>query len=158
MSTSNLVIDPNLVPLFSQAVRVGMPDFSYVRDTRDNPIESLKGTFNTFDLGVASGIFGSQTNFTRVVVQTPAITNFINGVGCLPGLRASVWKSHSPPLLCPLPERFFAGGSTSHRGFGINQAGPRDLTSGFPLGGEALFLNNLDCVPRPCRCLMSATI
>jgi outer membrane protein assembly factor BamA len=43
-----------------------------------------------------------------------------------------------------LPERFFAGGPTSHRGFGINQAGPRDLTTGFPLGGEALFLNNLE--------------
>ena len=62
----NLMIDPNLVPLFSQPVRVGMPDFSYIRDTRDNPIESHQGhLFNTFDLGVASGIFGSQTNFIR---------------------------------------------------------------------------------------------
>jgi outer membrane translocation and assembly module TamA len=39
----------------------------------------------------------------------------------------------------PLPERFFAGGASSHRGFAINQAGPRDLETGFPLGGEATF-------------------
>ena len=26
----------------------------------------------------------------------------------------------------PLPEQFFAGGGNSHRGFGLNQAGPRD--------------------------------
>ena len=38
----------------------------------------------------------------------------------------------------PLPERFFGGGSSSHRGFPDNQAGPRDLLTGFPLGGNAL--------------------
>ena len=145
VSTSNLVIDPHLVPLFSQAVRVGMPDFSYVRDTRDNPIESLKGTFNTFDLGVASGIFGSQTNFTRVVVQNSSYYQFHKRRWVFArSTRIGVEEPFSSTAFAPLPERFFAGGSTSHRGFGINQAGPRDLTSGFPLGGEALFLNNLE--------------
>ena len=37
----------------------------------------------------------------------------------------------------PLPERFFAGGATSHRGFNENQAGPRDLLTGFPLGRQS---------------------
>jgi len=44
----------------------------------------------------------------------------------------------------PLPEQFFAGGGNSHRGFGLNQAGPRDPDSGFPVGGTALFVNNLE--------------
>ena len=145
VSTSNLVIDPNLVPLFSQAVRVGMPDFSYVRDTRDNPLESLKGTFNTFNLGVASGIFGSQTSFTRVVVQNSSYYQFHKRRWVFArSTRIGVEEPFASTAFAPLPERFFAGGSTSHRGFGINQAGPRDLTSGFPLGGEALFLNNLE--------------
>jgi outer membrane protein insertion porin family len=145
VSTSNLVIDPHLVPLFSQAVRVGMPDFSYVRDTRDNPIESLKGTFNTFDLGVASGIFGSQTNFTRIAVQNSSYYQFHKRRWVFArSTRIGVEEPFASTAFAPLPERFFAGGSTSHRGFGINQAGPRDLTSGFPLGGEALFLNNLE--------------
>jgi outer membrane protein insertion porin family len=145
VSTSNLVIDPNLVPLFSQAVRVGMPDFSYVRDTRDNPLESLKGTFNTFNLGVASGAFGSQTNFTRVVVQNSSYYQFHKRRWVFArSTRIGVEEPFASTAFAPLPERFFAGGSTSHRGFGINQAGPRDLTSGFPLGGEALFLNNLE--------------
>lgn len=145
VSTSNLVIDPHLVPLFSQAVRVGMPDFSYVRDTRDNPIESLKGTFNSLDLGVASGIFGSQANFTRVVVQNSSYYQFHKRRWVFArSTRIGVEEPFASTDFAPLPERFFAGGSTSHRGFGINQAGPRDLTSGFPLGGEALFLNNLE--------------
>ena len=145
VSTDNLVIDPNLVPLFSRAVRVGMPEFSYVRDTRDNPIESLKGTFSTFDLGVAAGAFGSQASFTRLVVQNSSYYQFHKRRWVFArSTRIGVEEPFASTDFAPLPERFFAGGSTSHRGFGINQAGPRDLTSGFPLGGEALFLNNLE--------------
>ncbi len=44
----------------------------------------------------------------------------------------------------PLPEQFFAGGANSHRGFGLNQAGPRDPSSGFPVGGTAVFVNNTE--------------
>ena len=44
----------------------------------------------------------------------------------------------------PLPEQFFAGGGNSHRGFGLNQAGPRDPSSGFPVGGTAVFVNNME--------------
>ncbi|MGA3327685.1 MAG: BamA/TamA family outer membrane protein, partial [Terriglobia bacterium] len=44
----------------------------------------------------------------------------------------------------PLPERFFLGGSESMRGFSINQAGPRDPNTGYPIGGNALFLNSFE--------------
>jgi outer membrane protein assembly factor BamA len=44
--------------------------------------------------------------------------------------------------IIPLPERFFAGGGTSLRGFGLNQAGPRDPCTGFPIGGLALLIFN----------------
>jgi len=46
------------------------------------------------------------------------------------------------PSVIPLPERFFAGGGTSLRGFGLNQAGPRDPCTGFPVGGLALLVFN----------------
>jgi outer membrane protein assembly factor BamA len=44
----------------------------------------------------------------------------------------------------PFPERFFAGGVSSHRGFPDNQAGPRDLLTGFPVGGKALLMHNTE--------------
>ncbi|MEK7752661.1 MAG: BamA/TamA family outer membrane protein, partial [Acidobacteriota bacterium] len=44
----------------------------------------------------------------------------------------------------PLPERFFGGGATLHRGFPENQAGPRDLVTGFPLGGSAILVNQIE--------------
>lgn len=160
VSTTNLVIDPNLVPLFSQPVRVGMPDFSYLRDTRDNPIESRKGSFNSFNIGVASKYFGSEPNFTRVVLQNSTYYQFHKrrwvfarstriGIeepfaGTSAAIAAPGPGAPPPSSFIPLPERFLAGGSTTHRGFGINQAGPRDLTTGFQLGGEAMFINNLE--------------
>ncbi len=159
VSTTNLVINPVAVPLFSQPVRVGMPTFSYIRDTRDNPIDSHKGSFNSFDIGVASHIFGSEPNFARVVGQNSTYYQFhkrwvfarstrigieepfgdTSAAIALPGPGAP-----PPASFIPLPERFLSGGATSHRGFGINQAGPRDLATGQPLGGEALFINNLE--------------
>jgi outer membrane protein assembly factor BamA len=50
----------------------------------------------------------------------------------------------------PLPERLYAGGATSHRGFGINDAGPRDLQTGYPVGGNAVFINSTELrLPAP---------
>jgi outer membrane protein assembly factor BamA len=50
----------------------------------------------------------------------------------------------------PLPERLYAGGATSHRGFGINDAGPRDLQTGYPVGGNAVFVNTTELrLPAP---------
>lgn len=159
VDTSNLVINPALVPLFSQPVRVGLPAFSYIRDTRDNPIDSHKGSFNTSDVGVASSIFGSQTNFLRWVVQNATYYRFDRGRWVFArntrfgieepfaGTSAAVVApapGTPPSSIIPLPERFFAGGATSLRGFGVNQAGPRDLGTGLPIGGEALFINNLE--------------
>lgn len=160
VSTTNLVIAPEAVPLFSQPVRVGMPDFSFIRDTRDNPIDSRKGTFNTVDTGIASNIFGSETNFVRVVGQNSTYYLFHKRRWVFArstrlgtespysdtsaAISAPGPNSPPPSSFIPLPERFFAGGSTSLRGFGINQAGPRDLSTGQPLGGEALFINNLE--------------
>jgi len=160
VSTDNLAVNINLVPLFSQAVRVGLPDFSYLRDTRDNPIDSHKGSLTAADLGVASGIFGSQASFVRLLIQNSTYYQFhkrrwvfarSTRIGIeepFGSTSAAIFAAGAvvptTTHFIPLPERFLAGGSTTHRGFGVNQAGPRDLSTGFPLGGEAQFINNLE--------------
>jgi outer membrane protein assembly factor BamA len=57
---------------------------------------------------------------------------------CLPGTV----PTGPTPTIIPLPERFFAGGGTSLRGFALNQAGPRDACTGFPVGGQAMLVLN----------------
>ncbi|HVP53196.1 MAG TPA: POTRA domain-containing protein [Terriglobales bacterium] len=144
---SNLAITPALIPQLSQPVRIGIPSFTYIRDTRDNPVDSHKGNYLVFDTGVTSHALGSQTNFGRFLLQHSEYRAF--------GHKGRFVLAHSTQLgieqpwggssaTVPLAERFYSGGGNSLRGFATNQAGPRDLGTGYQLGGEALFVNNLE--------------
>ncbi len=148
---ATLAVDPNLIPLLSRPVRVGLPSFSYIRDTRDDPIESSKGTYNTLDAGVSSSVFGSEASFWRLFFQNSTYhlfggKRFGKHFVFARSTRIGFEEPLDPDSLTeiPLPERFFSGGGNSHRGFAINQAGPRDRQTGFPIGGDAIFLNNLE--------------
>jgi outer membrane protein insertion porin family len=163
-------IVPDLSPaefsLFSLPARVAGPGLTYIRDKRDNPLESTKGQYFTLDAFAASSYFGSQANYGRVLGQdatyyafgrpnhkfvfarstTLGLEQVYHGSVVLPpGACQIVNLVSSCPSgisVIPLPEVFFAGGGNSHRGFGLNQAGPRDPDSGFPVGGSALFVNS----------------
>ncbi len=142
---SDIVVSPDLIPLYSRPVRVGMPSLSYIRDHRDDPIDSHTGSYNTFDAGVASGVFGSEAAFGRFSGQNTTYHQFHAKRWVFArNTRLGVADPFGQTTQLPLPERFFAGGGNSHRGFGINQAGPRDLTTGQPIGGNAVFVNNLE--------------
>jgi outer membrane protein insertion porin family len=150
----------NEVPLLSQPTRVGMPGVTYIRDHRDNPVESTRGNYNTIDAGLASGYFGSEADFSRILVQNSTYYIFkkrlvfarSTRIGVETPFRNTLVQSPQQAVLgvppgftvIPLPERFFSGGGNSLRAFGLNQAGPRDLNSGFPVGGSGLFINNLE--------------
>jgi outer membrane protein insertion porin family len=151
---------------------VGGPGFTYIRDKRDNPLESTKGNYFTLDGFAASGYFGSEADFGRLLAQNSTYhafggkgrpeRKFVFARSTTIGLEQPIRATRVvPPGSCPidpktnetvcqgitvipLPELFFSGGGNSHRGFGLNQAGPRDPSSGFPVGGTALFVNNLE--------------
>ena len=53
-SVSSLNINPLLIPLYSQPVRIGILAGSFIQDRRDDPTDSHRGVFNTADFGVAS--------------------------------------------------------------------------------------------------------
>ena len=142
---TTLVIDPALIPLLSKPVRVGMPSVTYIRDRRDDPLDSHKGNYSTLDAGISSSYFGSEASFTRLLFQNATYHAFKKQKWVFArSTKIGVEDPIQGSTLVPLPERFFAGGGNSHRGFAINQAGPRDRETGFPLGGNALFVNSLE--------------
>jgi outer membrane protein insertion porin family len=161
VKATNVQVSPAEIPLLSLPVRVGEPGFSYIRNHRDNDLQTTRGTYNSVDAGVASSYFGSQADFSRILAQNSTYHPFgkVNGrpfvfarsirIGVESPFGNTVITQPGesiPDSLTPIPlaERFFMGGGNSHRGFGLNQAGPRDPITGFPLGGSALFLNNLE--------------
>jgi outer membrane protein insertion porin family len=137
---------PDLIPLYSQPVRVGIPSITYIRDTRDNPVDSRKGTYNTIDLAIASGAVGSEANFGRVIFQNSTYHGFgkKKALVLARNTRIGMESPYGDSVIVPVPERFFVGGANSLRGFSMNQAGPRDLNTGSPLGGNATIVNNLE--------------
>jgi outer membrane protein insertion porin family len=150
VKASNVVVAPDQIPLLSQPVNVAMPSFGYIRDKRDNVLDTQNGNYTTFDTGVAAKYLGSQASFTRFLAQNSTYHPFRGKKSnksarwvFARSLRIGVEEPFNDTVI-PLPERFFAGGTTSHRGFALNQAGPRDLTTGSPLGGYAVVINSLE--------------
>jgi outer membrane protein assembly factor BamA len=153
VSNLNNTVAPEEVPLFEQPTLVSQFGVTWARDARDNPADATKGTFNSADFGIADTSIGSSASFLRFFFQNSTYHplgrkfSFARSVriGILEPYRDTVSLSFppqtTPVTVIPLPERFFAGGGTSLRGFALNQAGPRDST-GFPVGGQALLTFN----------------
>jgi outer membrane protein assembly factor BamA len=162
VSVGSIAIPVLLVPQLQQPVRIGILSANLSRDRRDDPTDPHRGIYNTADIGMAGKFFGSQRSFGRVLLRNATyyrLTKTIvlarqTQVGLIAPFGAPAGISRQESV--PLPERFFGGGADTLRAFPFNQAGPRDtgtalvsggsasLPTGFPLGGNALFYNNVE--------------
>ena len=154
-----LHIQPLLVPLVSQPVRVGLMSSTLISDRRDDPTDTSKGIYNTVNIALASKYVGAQPNFARMLAQNSTyhpvgrrmvFARTIQLGVALPwagygvaGVAEARFAGRPDPRI-PISERYFGGGANSHRGFPYNQAGPRDPATGFPLGGGSQFLNSVE--------------
>ncbi|HLI83371.1 MAG TPA: BamA/TamA family outer membrane protein [Bryobacteraceae bacterium] len=144
---STLKINPDLIPLESQPANIGMFSASLIQDRRDDPINTHRGIYNSLDMGLAETAFGGNKDFTRLLARN-SIYHRLFGDWVFAMNTQFGWihpfhvtSGETAFNYIPFPERFFGGGTNSMRGFPDNQAGPRDLLTGFPLGGNALFFN-----------------
>jgi outer membrane protein insertion porin family len=117
---------------------------AWLRDTRDDPFDATTGYFNTANFSVTSKAIGSQANFISFFGQTQVHRKVGENVVVASSLRLGLSKPWGSTPVVPISERFFAGGSTSLRGFDLDQAGPLDDRTNKPLGGEALIIANLE--------------
>jgi outer membrane protein insertion porin family len=135
------------IPILSRPARVAMLSASYANDHRDEPTDATRGSYSVAEAGFSGKRLGSQSNFFRISGQNATYYRIAPHLVFARSTRVAVESTVGAVTRTgeiPLPERFFMGGSESHRGFSINQAGPRDPVQGFPLGGEALFFNSLE--------------
>jgi outer membrane protein insertion porin family len=162
VSVSDVIIPVLLIPQFVQPVRLGIVAANFVWDRRNNQSNPSRGMYNTLDLALAAKYLGSQREFGRVLVRNATYYKLIGqwilarqtGFGIILPYDAPAGISAQESV--PLPERFFGGGADSLRAFPYNQAGPRDTgaplvpggpssaPTGFPLGGNATFFNNVE--------------
>jgi outer membrane protein insertion porin family len=156
VSNLNATIPPEEIPLFNAPTLVSQFGAGWVRDARDNPADATKGNFNSADFSVAATSIGSSASFLRFYYQNSTYYPIKRRFSFARSIRIGILEPYGDtvsltfpaqtttplPTVIPLPERFFAGGGTSLRGFALNQAGPRDSITGFPVGGQALLVLN----------------
>ncbi len=115
---------PELVPPEDQHVRLSTLSTSYIRDTRDNPLDARKGIYQSFELAINPSALGSNFNFAKLLGQTAYFKKMPANIIWANSLRLGFEKSFSGSHV-PLSEQFFSGGGSTLRGFPLNGAGPQ---------------------------------
>lgn len=147
VAASSLQVYPGEIQQLSTAVRVSGPAFTWIRDTRDAAMDAHRGTYNSFQEFLSDKTFGSQAEFNRIDATNSSYYGFDKGRYVLARntryAQVRTFGSGSSELI-PLPERLYAGGPISLRGFDQNGAGPRDPETGFPIGGAGALVNSTE--------------
>jgi outer membrane protein assembly complex protein YaeT len=147
VEASSLQVAPSEIQEESTAERVAGPGLTWIRDTRDSPMDAHRGTYTSVQEFLSAREFGAQTQFNRLDISNSSYYSFDHGKYVLArntryGQERSFGTASEEQI--PLPERLFAGGTTSLRGFGTNAAGPRDPETGYPVGGAGALTNSTE--------------
>jgi len=150
-----------LTPL-ATAQTVAGPSLTWIRDTRDSPLDAHRGTYTSFQEFLSDASLGAKVQFNRLDLSNSSFYSFKKGRFVLArnsryGQERAFGKDSE--MLIPLPERLYAGGPTSLRGFSLNSAGPRDPETGYPVGGAGTLINSTELrLPPPTLPLLGNTV
>jgi len=147
VEAESLQVAPGEIAQLSTAVRVAGPALTWIRDTRDLPLDAHRGTYTSFQEFLSGKAFGAQAAFNRLDVSNSSYYSFDKGKFVVArntryGQERAFGSSEEE--LIPLPERLYAGGAASLRGFSQNAAGPRDPETGYPVGGAGALINSTE--------------
>ena len=136
--------------LFSpEPVRLSGFSASIIRDTRDDAVNPGSGQYLTANGQVDAVAIGSQVGFAKSFLRAQTFHTLPRSNGAILAGNAILgmageFNTEKP---IPEPERFFAGGDTTNRGFALDTLGVRHEPSetqrdtidknGFPIGGDA---------------------
>ena len=147
VSASTLQVYPGAISELSTATRVSGPAFTWIRDTRDEPMDARRGTYTSFQDFLSDRPFGAQAEFNRIDTSNSSYYAFDKSRFVLArNTRYAQIRSFGSGSsgLIPLPERLYAGGAVSLRGFSQNAAGPRDPETGYQIGGAGALINSTE--------------
>jgi outer membrane protein assembly factor BamA len=147
---------PSLIArLFStEPLRLSSFSSSVIRDTRNDAVNPTSGSYFSVNGQLAPRALGSQVGFVKsfYTAQTFRSVPGSNGIVLAGSARLGMAAEFDIENPIPEPERFFAGGDTTVRGFALDTLGvrhdPPDSQTdtidknGFPIGGNATVVLN----------------
>jgi outer membrane protein assembly factor BamA/autotransporter translocation and assembly factor TamB len=145
-------LSESTVDFTGQTLRLASLAGAGVHDTRDSPFSPTRGHYYALELQAYGDAIGSDAQFAKAFAQAYNFRAVASRTVWAQAIRAGIaptfGRSKSDPTSTgdaisglPPSERFFAGGSTTMRGFRRDLVGPLD-ENGDPIGGEGLFILN----------------
>ncbi|MDD5070459.1 MAG: outer membrane protein assembly factor BamA [Candidatus Omnitrophica bacterium] len=119
-------------------------EFFVSLDTRDNVFVPTKGYYFTNNIDLTGSIFAGDKDFVKYSTRLSLYQSLINKSVVELKLRAGFADPFSSTDTIPIYKRFFAGGASTIRGYNERKVGPIDDVTDDPLGGEAMFVGNLE--------------
>ena len=143
----------------NQPSRISSVESGVTWDRRDDPLNPRSGTFLAADVKYAFPFLSADADFVKALLQaalyrpygtTRLVFSVRGGIiwnheECPPELQAA--GTCSPNLIVPVPERLFAGGSSSHRAFARDNLGIPGETlnaDGIGIGGTMQLVGNAE--------------
>jgi outer membrane protein insertion porin family len=118
--------------------------FRLTRDTRDNRFEPTKGTYLSGWFDVAGGVFGGDKDFVRLTGKLSHDIPLFKKSVLEFRLQLGLMDAFGDSTDVPIYERYFAGGADTIRGYNERKVGPIDSISEDPIGGESMFVANIE--------------
>jgi outer membrane protein insertion porin family len=115
---------------------------SFTNDTRDNFLDPRTGHKYTGEIELAGGPFGADTDFIKIKGEARWYRPLTEKWVLMTRLEAAAAEEYGDSDFVPVFDRFFAGGSSSVRGYDYREVGPR--VDGDPVGGKALLEGSLE--------------
>jgi outer membrane protein insertion porin family len=141
------IVNPDEVGREFTSSTVSGPSASLVHDTRDDPLDPRRGRFASADVQLSHEVLGGDS-FVKGFLQASSYRRLnARVVLALSGRLGLARTFGEAPLLLPRPDRFYAGGDYSVRGFSLDAVGPLAAEpSGrlVPTGGNALLLGGAE--------------
>ena len=111
--------------------------YRFARDGTDDRINPTKGTYSWLNLefGPEGGV--SHASYFLAEISGTSHIPVTKKLALATNLRLGSASPISPSKILLPDKRFYAGGSTAHRGFNRRKLGPLD-ENGLPLGGEVM--------------------
>jgi len=161
--------DPGLIAPFTQPIRSASLTLAAVNNTADSPVEPTRGRALTFEAALAERWLGSQVVFDRVVGEAIRYMPLGHRRVLALRLRGGIIRADLSTIgqqnlrYVPPPDRFYAGGPSTIRGFGRNEMGPVVYVAdsvksdgtyagvrSSPVGSSGLLLGNVELrLPTP---------
>ena len=146
---------PLIQQLFSpEPLRLSSFSSSVVRDTRNDAVNPTSGAYLSVNGQLAARAIGSQVGYAKsfITAQTFRAVPGSSGIVLAGSARLGMAAEFDLENPIPEPERFFAGGDTTNRGFSLDALGVRHEPAdpqtdtidknGFPIGGNATVVFN----------------